>query len=120
MVTQDALERGTDPLDGRAAARVECVGADGDAEHVPVLECVGEQQQFRLGVQRRALGVGGQPGASDLHLGGRVAVGVPGDVEVPRATHRLAVGRSHLGEGHDGVASSVGQKTLDVGRHVGE
>ena len=69
-MAQRAFEVGTDALDGATAALVAHVGRQrhpGDAPHV---EGVDEQQQLGLGVDRRALSVGRQPGPADLDLVG--------------------------------------------------
>src|SRR5258705_5877216 len=64
---EHAVEARADPLDGRAGARVARVGVELHRVHVPRLERVREHQKLGLGVQRRALGRGGQPGPADLH-----------------------------------------------------
>ena len=58
VVAQHALELCAEPGDGGTAALVASVGADGHAVHLPHLEGVRQQQQFRLGVHGGALYVG--------------------------------------------------------------
>ena len=71
--------------------------ASATRRHAPHVEGVDEQQQLGLGVDRRALGVGGEPGAADLDLVGFLATAPPPQLHEPGAPDEAAVGRRGAG-----------------------
>ena len=67
-----------------ARAHVARVRLQAHPVHAPGVEGVGEHQELRLGVERRALGAGGQPRPADLHHVG--TLGAPLVADCPEAT----------------------------------
>ena len=110
VIAQDALERGAETGDRRAAAFVAFVGGQGDPVDVPLLEGVGEQEQLGLGVDGGALDVGGQPRAADLDLVRLGATAPPPQLHEPACTRRhVPIGDQALGERHGLVAVTLGR-----------
>ena len=127
VVAQDPFEAGADAADGVTTALVAGVRRQRHADHAPALEGVGQQQQLGLGVDRRALGVGRQPGAADLDLVRLLPAAPPAQLHEPRAADEATVGDAALGEGDGGAGVALGEQAGDVARrrvaavgHLGE
>src|SRR5690606_39230265 len=69
MTAQNAVELGPQALDGAPALLIEEMCAELHCQAVQLLEGVGEQQQLRFRIQRRALHAARIPCRADLHPG---------------------------------------------------
>ena len=95
MVAQNAVLLGAEPLDAAPALVIEEMRAEFDRDAVELLEGMGQQQQFALGVERAALHALGIPGRADLDAAvGRI------DIHVGRHARDLAVGIEHRERQH--------------------
>src|SRR5262245_65867759 len=85
MASQNAVELRAEPFDRAAALMVEEMRPEFDGDAVEALECMPEQHQLALRVDRRALNALAIPGRTDLDA---FVAGV--DVHVRRIADRLA------------------------------
>jgi hypothetical protein len=95
MVAQNAILLGPETLDAAPAGMIEKMRTEFNRNAIEFFECMRQQQQFALGIERAALHALGIPGRTDLDAPVRRI-----DIHIGRHARDLAIGVEHRERQH--------------------